>query len=97
MLADFWYQREGKLPEEGDIDGAIANFKMAEGVLFKHIRPLPNSNPNLTGRGILDLSFDFRRWPLHRVQVGAYYYPEGANKTEKQIRAANFEAFRVKY
>ena len=74
LIAAAWKDREGVLPKEGDV----------EGVLFKHIAN-KGADERLSGRGILDLTYKRTRWPLYRVQTGAYYERSGADYTAKQI------------
>jgi len=81
-----WKQREGRWPTGDE----------AEKVLFRHVRKVP-IHPNFVGEGLLDLTFDTRRWPLYRVQTGAYYYKAGADRTEEMLKAAGFSTYQVKY
>lgn len=97
LLADWFYQREGRYPKENEMDAAVAHFAQAEGILFKHIRPASGGSSYLFGRGILDLTFAYNRWRLNRVQVGAYYNSSGAEVVVNKLKTAGFSAYRVKY
>lgn len=81
-----WRQREGRWPTAEE----------AEGILFKHVRKV-SIHPNFVGEGLLDLTYETKRWPLYRVQVGAYYYKAGADRTEEMLKAAGFSTYQVKY
>ncbi len=81
-----WRLREGRWPTAEE----------AEAELFRHVREV-NIHPNFVGEGLLDLSWTLKRWPLYRVQVGAYYYETGADKTMKAVKAMNFPVYKVKY
>jgi len=96
LLADFFHKREGRLPANGELDESVPHFTQAEGILLKHTRKV-NGNSYLFGRGILDLTFVYKRWPLNRIQVGAYYYPAYAGRMEQILKNADFPALRVKY
>jgi major intracellular serine protease len=97
LLADVFYQREGRCSVEGEMDATVPHLKAAEGVLFKHIKPVPAGSSYLYGRGILDLTFNNNKWALNRVQVGAFYHPSGAQNLVKRINQAGFPAYRIKY
>jgi len=97
LLADMFYKREGRFPTESEIDGSCPNFLSAEGILFKHIRKVPDGSSYLFGRGILDLTYQANRWPLYRVQTGAFYNQAGQVETEAKLKTANFSTYKVKY
>jgi major intracellular serine protease len=86
LIAAAWKDRDGVLPREGDI----------EGVLFKHIKRV-DADERLVGRGILDLTYNTNRWPLYRVQVGAYYNKTGADFMADRLNDAEFPTYKVKY
>lgn len=81
-----WRLREGSWPDENQ----------AFAVLLKHTRKLPLDSA-LVGQGILDLSFVNTRWPLYRVQVGAFWNKSGAETTAASLKAAGFSTYLVKY
>lgn len=86
LIAAAFKQREGRYPtvDEG------------EDILFKHIRQI-GADPRFIGKGLLDLTFDLKRWPLYRVQTGAYYYKQGAEITSQKLKDAGFNTYIVKY
>lgn len=86
LICAAWRKREGRLPTSDE----------AEGVLFRHFKKV-DIDPNLVGRGLLDLTDDNKRWPLHRVQVGAFYNEAGADATKVKLEAAGFSTYKVKY
>jgi major intracellular serine protease len=95
LIADMFYQREGRYPAEGEIDNACPFFPQVEGILFKHIKKAGDSY--LYGRGILDLTYETKRWPLYRVQSGAFYNESGADVTKVKVEQAGSPAYKVKY
>lgn len=95
LLVDMFYKREGRLPSEGEIDNACEHFPNAEGVLFKHAKKSGSSY--LYGRGILDLTYSTTRWPLYRVQVGAFYNQSGQMQTQNNLKKSGFSTYSIKY
>lgn len=94
LLSAWFKRREGFYPREDDLDGSCGEI---EGILFKHIKKL-YGDPLLYGRGLLDLTFDTKRWPLYRVQLGAYYYKEGAERKRKEVAVLKgLPTYTVKY
>lgn len=81
-----WRKREGRWP----------TCEEAERVLFNHARKVP-VDPNFVGEGLLDLTWETKRWPLHRVQVGAFYYTENYERTKDQLEAAGFKTYHAYY
>jgi len=81
-----WRQREGRWP----------TIDEAEGVLFKHVRKVL-IHRNYIGEGLLDLTYATRRWPLYRVQTGAFFNKTGADKMEETLKAAKLSTYQVKY
>jgi len=86
LIYDAWRKREGSYPTEAQ----------AVGVLLKHIRKVP-INPFFVGEGLLDLAWDTKRWPLHRVQMGAFYNKEGAIMRQSEARLLGLDTYLVKY
>lgn len=81
-----WRQRENRWPTTDE----------AEKVLFKHVRKV-GIHPNFIGEGLLDLTFDARRWPLYRVQTGAFYNETGADRVLEKIKNVGFSVYKTKY
>lgn len=86
LVCDAWRDREGSWPTE----------EQAVGVLLKHVRKV-KIDPVFVGEGLLDLTWQSTRWPLHRVQLGAFYNESGAKTTEDKARALGLNTYRVKY
>lgn len=86
LISAAWRAREGAYPTEED----------AVKVLFKHVRAV-DIDRRLTGRGLLDLSWFNTRWPLHRVQLGAYYSKDNADAAAESIKAQGLSVYQVKY
>lgn len=86
LVCAAWKQREGGYPSSDE----------AEVVLFNHIRKV-NLSSAFVGHGILDSTYSTKRWPLYRVQTGAFFYEEGADTTKDKITAAGFSTYKVKY
>lgn len=86
LLAVAFRIREGRYPTTDE----------GEPLLWKHINKVPFDEA-LVGRGELDLSYDTKRWPLYRVQLGAYYYKAGAEIQQRKAKAAGLETYVVKY
>ncbi len=82
-----WYDREGKWPTEDE----------AFEVLMKHVRKVSDLDRRFVGEGILNLSWDNRRWPLWRVQLGAFYYKEGMETLTKTAKQTGLDTYPVKY
>lgn len=86
LICAAFMAREGKYPTSDE----------AESILFKHIRKV-QVDSRFVGGGILDLTYETKRWPLYHVQSGAFFYPEGAEKLKSQVAAAGFSTFVTKY
>lgn len=86
LLADAWHIREGKLGASDDM----------EALLFKHIGTL-NHSEKLVGAGLLDLTYLTKRWPLWRVQLGAFYNKVGADVTKDRATNSGLNTYIVKY
>lgn len=86
LIYDAWRKREGKWPTE----------EQAVGVLLKHIRKVP-IDPVFVGDGMLDLTWENKRWPLHRVQLGAFYNRDGALTRQNEAKAAGLDTYLVQY
>jgi len=94
LLSAWFKKREGVYPREDDLDGSCGE---RVGVLFKHIKKVEGSS-YLYGRGLLDLTFDTKRWPLYRVQLGAYYYEDGARRKKSEVeKLKGLPTYLVKY
>lgn len=85
LVCTAFRQREGRLPAGDE----------AENILFNHVKKV-DTDPALVGRGLLDLVYRTTRWPLWRVQVGAYYNKEGAELMEQRV-GMMFPTYKVKY
>lgn len=66
-------------------EGSYPTAEQVEGVLFKHVRKV-NLEEELVGLGVLDLTWKNTNWPLHRIQVGGFYYKSGQEKCENDIK-----------
>lgn len=86
LIYSAFRKREGRYPTSDE----------AEQVLFNHIRKVPLVD-ELVGKGVLDLTYDTKRWPLYRVQLGAYFAKEGAEKTVERVSAMGISTYVVKY
>ena len=86
LIYDAWRRREGSYPTE----------EQAVGVLMKHVKA-SSLRKELVGAGILDLSWASKKWPLWRVQMGAYYNKSGAEATSKLVQQAGFQTYLTKY
>lgn len=86
LLYDAWRMRELDYPTE----------EQAYKLLMKHFRPLEISH-KLVGEGLLDLTWLMGRWPLWRVQTGAFYNFAGAVQLEAEINKAGFKTYIPKY
>lgn len=86
IICAAWRDREGHYPAE------------EEGVktLFKHVEAV-NIDPRLVGYGLLDLTWQPTRWPLYRVQLGAYFSKENAEATKNRVVAMGLSTYMVKY
>lgn len=69
-----WKEREGHYPTTDE----------AESVLWRHVRKL-DQDERLVGRGMADFTYDRKRWPLWRIQMGAYFYTDNADKIKQQL------------
>jgi len=85
LIYDAFRIREGRYPTVDE----------AESIFFKHIKKVDIAE-EFVGRGLLDLTFATNRWPLYRVQVGAYYYKDNAERVKEQV-ATMFSTYMVKY
>jgi major intracellular serine protease len=77
-------------------EGSYPTAEQVEDVLFKHVKKVDLAE-ELVGYGLLDLTWDNRRWPLYRVQVDAYYYKSGQDETFMKVKNAGFNAYKIKY
>jgi major intracellular serine protease len=77
-------------------EGCWPTVDEAEGILLNHVRKV-DIHRNFVGEGLLDLTYVTRRWPLYRVQVGAFYREAGADRTVEAVKAAGLPAYKVKY
>lgn len=75
-----WRKREGKYP----------TVEEAEAVLWQHVRQI-KAALELVGLGLVDFTYDRRRWPLYRVQLGAYYFESGVDTTAATIEKVRTE------
>lgn len=80
-----WRKRESRWPTVDE----------AEKVLFKHVKKV-SVDPNFVGEGLLDLTWEFKRWPLYHVQIGAYYYEDNAEQVQRRVGEL-FSTYVVKY
>jgi major intracellular serine protease len=87
LINDAWRIREGRWPNDDE----------AYKVLIKHTQNGRGLNKNFVGEGVLDLTWDNKRWPLWRVQLDAFYFKEGMETLRKKAAAANFNTYPVKY
>lgn len=86
LICAAWKQREGRYPTSDE----------AEGVLFRHFKKVA-ADPRFVGHGLLDLTYTTKRWPLYRVQTGAFYRGEGADATKTKLSAMGVSTYIVKY
>jgi len=68
----------------------------AEAILWRHVQKL-NLAPQLVGLGLIDYTYDRRRWPLYRVQLGAYFQKENAEAAKNKATEAELSTYMVKY
>ncbi len=81
-----WRKREVVWPTEEE----------AVRVLLKHTRKVPLDS-RFVGEGVLDLSWSNLRWPLYRVQLGAFYHKGYCDAKAAELKAMNQDAYKVKY
>jgi len=81
-----WRRREGAWPTE----------EQAVKVLLKHIRKV-KLDSRLVGEGLLDLTSEAKRWPLHRVQLGAYYTKANCDAMAAELKNKGLDTYKVKY
>lgn len=86
LIYDAWRKREGDWPTE----------EQAVIVLMKHIRKV-KLDYRLVGAGLLDLEWANTRWPLHRVQLGAFYNKENCDAKATELKAKGLDTYKVKY
>jgi len=86
LIVAAFKQREGRLPAGDEI----------ENILFKHVRAT-GADERLSGAGMLDLTYSTKKWPLYRVQTGAFYNKEGAELTKNKLSVNGFSTYIVKY
>lgn len=86
LIYDAWREREGSWPTEEE----------AVKVLLKHIRKVP-LDYRLVGDGLLDLTWSNLRWPLHRVQLGAFYNKANCDAMAENLRRKGLDTYKVKY
>lgn len=71
LLVDYFYQKEQRNPKENEIDGLNLSYPKTNGILFRHIRE-SKLDHFCIGQGILDLSFDERKFPFYRIEIGDF-------------------------
>lgn len=81
-----WRKREGSWPTEEE----------AVKVLLKHTRKVPIDS-RLVGEGLLDLEWANTRWPMYRIQLGAWYNEHYRNTEELRLKAMKLKTYPVKY
>lgn len=86
LIYDAWRKREGVWPTEEE----------AVSVLMKHIRKV-KIDSRLVGEGVLDMTWAVTRWPLHRVQLGAFYNKGYCDAKAAELKAAGLDTYKVKY
>jgi len=86
LIYGMWRRREGVWPTE----------EQAVKVLLKHIRKV-KLDSRLVGEGVLDLTWAATRWPLHRVQLGAFYNKINCDAKAAGLKAAGLGVYKVKY
>lgn len=78
--------REGRWPTEEE----------GLSILLKHTKAV-DIDPREVGNGLLDLSWQTTRWPLYRVQLGAYYNRDNADSAAEKAKSSGFSTYVVKY
>lgn len=86
LIAAAFKKREGRLP----------TYEESDKILLSHIKKVALAE-EFVGRGLLDLTYKTTRWPLHRVQVGAFFNKSGQDDTYNKVTAAGFPAYKVTY
>lgn len=86
LIYDAWRKREGVWPTEEE----------AVKILMKHIRKV-EIDSRLVGAGMLNLAWSNLRWPLHRVQLGAFYNEAGCNAKAAELKGMGLDTYKVKY
>lgn len=86
LIYDAWRKREGEWPTEEE----------AVGVLMKHIRE-SIIDSRLVGAGILDLTYMTTRWPMYRIQLGAWFNEHYRNTEDARLKAMKLKTYPVKY
>jgi major intracellular serine protease len=86
LIYDAWRKREGDWPTE----------EQAVIVLMKHIRKTI-LDYRLVGAGLLDLEWANTRWPLHRVQLGAFYNKANCDAKAAALKTMGIDTYKVKY
>lgn len=86
LIYSAWKKREGNWPTE----------EQAVSVLLKHIKKT-KIDYRLVGDGILDLTWNTLRWPLYRVQLGAFYNKENCDAKATELKAKGLDTYKVKY
>lgn len=81
-----WRAREGQNPTEED----------GVKTLFRHIKTV-DVDRRMVGLGLLDLTWQATRWPLYRVQLGAYFNSVSAKATKDRAAAMGMSTYMVKY
>lgn len=77
-------------------EGRYPTVDEAETILWRHVREL-NQAPQLVGLGLVDFTYDRRRWPLYRIQLGAYFQKENAEATTDRAKEMGLSTYLVKY
>lgn len=90
LIYSAWRDREGEWPAS----------EQAYKVLMKHVAP-STLGDNFVGDGILDLTWQGKRWPLYRIQMGAFFNEDGCTTQERAIKLLiephGFKTYRTKY
>lgn len=90
LLVDYFYQKEQRNPKENEIDGLNLSYPKTNGILFRHIRE-SKLDHFCIGQGILDLSFDERKFPFYRIEIGDFN-----TIIEAEIVISNLEDEKIK-
>lgn len=86
LIYDAWRIREGSWPTE----------EQAVSVLMKHTRKT-SIDSRFVGEGVLDLTWSNLRWPLYRIQLGAYYNKAYRDEAKNKLDALDIATYAIKY
>jgi major intracellular serine protease len=86
LIYDAWRKREGGWPTEEE----------AVSALMKHIRKV-KLDYRLVGEGMLDLTWSNLRWPLYRLQLGAFYNKGYCDAKAAELKTKGLDTYKVKY